>query len=67
MTILQILLLLAQASRALQDAHDALVTLRLHDIAARVHVAGETVALVVGMVVRSEAEKRRAELDGVSS
>jgi hypothetical protein len=67
MTILQVLLLLAQASRALQDAHDALVALRLHDIATRVHIAGEAVALAVGMIVKSEAEKRRAELAGVSS
>lgn len=67
MTILQALLLLAQASRALQEAHDVLVTLRLHDIAARVHVAGETVALAVGMIVKSEADKRRAEIAGAAS
>lgn len=62
MNTLHILLLLAQASKACQEAHNILVDLRLPKIAAPLHQAAEAIALTVGLVVKAEAEKRRAEL-----
>lgn len=66
-TTLSTLLALHHASQAVQQAHDALVSVGLTAAAAHVHRAGDLVALAVGMLVKAEAEKRRAELAEVQS
>ncbi len=56
----QALLTLYTASQACQAAHDALVEAGCTAAAREVHIAGERVAMAIGLLAKEQAEQQRS-------